>query len=315
MKPQIYFLDTLFDFGKYRGKSLATVFDLNPNYLLWCIENIGNFCIEPKTFEKIILDSFTEFNSKREHSEQTDLSSWQVYFTGSINKNFKSFESIQILHQVENWEEPVSAWRLEWKSLFADYSSNPLNIVDEHDRYKKWLNDFAKKSNPLSEAVNIKHLEEVCERIIIPAGSAHNADALIGGNFILLVERELSKVEVLKRECFFINTVWIVNFDKLKSTRYSEHIANNIQDFREGALDFQKLLEEDWTNCTPFPFHENGVKRFNYISSPLFLDMGGFLFYRKFIPDNSLYSQSVPYLKRISHREFLNWLKDPKTEI
>lgn len=104
------------------------------------------FCIESKTFEKIILDSFTEFNSKREHSEQTDLSSWQEYFTGSINKNFKSFESIQILHQVENWEEPVSAWRLEWKSLFADYSSNPLNIVDEHDRYKKWLNDFAKKA-------------------------------------------------------------------------------------------------------------------------------------------------------------------------
>lgn len=223
-------------------------------------------------------------------------------------------------------------------------------------------------------------MEEVCERIIIPAGSAHNADALIEGNFILLVEREMSKVELLKRECFFINTVWIVNFDKLKSARYSEQaneffnniiikykshkeyvifyktkiirvqesiiieekkrernkdtskelenkkaidsytkklkiINTHIQDFRKGVLDFQKLFEEDWTNCTPFPFQEDGVKRFKYISSPLFLDMGGFLFYRKFIPSSFLYSQSVSYLKCISYSEFLDWLKDPKTEI
>lgn len=39
------------DFGKYKGEVLIDVMIRHSDYVLWCIENISGFCIEPKVVQ------------------------------------------------------------------------------------------------------------------------------------------------------------------------------------------------------------------------------------------------------------------------
>lgn len=36
----------LFNFGKYKGKTILQVIDENPAYIVWCIRNVKNFTID-----------------------------------------------------------------------------------------------------------------------------------------------------------------------------------------------------------------------------------------------------------------------------
>lgn len=40
---KLYRSDTLFEFGKYEGKTVWQVLDLQINYIDWCIINIDSF--------------------------------------------------------------------------------------------------------------------------------------------------------------------------------------------------------------------------------------------------------------------------------
>jgi hypothetical protein len=48
-----YELETIFKFGKYKGKSLAEVAAINVHYILWCIKNVENFYIGTDTINDI----------------------------------------------------------------------------------------------------------------------------------------------------------------------------------------------------------------------------------------------------------------------
>lgn len=39
-----YDFDTEFTFGKYAGKEVHEVLDIDPQYLEWCINNLENIC-------------------------------------------------------------------------------------------------------------------------------------------------------------------------------------------------------------------------------------------------------------------------------
>lgn len=41
-----YTLDTVFVFGKYKGKSVSQVLDINPRYVQWCLETIEWFKLD-----------------------------------------------------------------------------------------------------------------------------------------------------------------------------------------------------------------------------------------------------------------------------
>ena len=36
----------LFNFGKYKGKTILQVIEENPAYIVWCIRNVNNFTID-----------------------------------------------------------------------------------------------------------------------------------------------------------------------------------------------------------------------------------------------------------------------------
>ena len=51
-------LDSVLTFGKYRGKTLKEVFDLDIYYLVWCLENITWFNVSQDAEDIIYTDYF-----------------------------------------------------------------------------------------------------------------------------------------------------------------------------------------------------------------------------------------------------------------
>lgn len=50
---KIYDFDKLFTFGKYEGKTLRQIIDLQPSYINWCVEALDHFYISEVVIEEI----------------------------------------------------------------------------------------------------------------------------------------------------------------------------------------------------------------------------------------------------------------------
>lgn len=50
---KFYNLDTEFTFGKYEGKTVREILELQPKYLDWCAINLDHFYISEKVIEEI----------------------------------------------------------------------------------------------------------------------------------------------------------------------------------------------------------------------------------------------------------------------
>ena len=50
---KIYTLDTEFTFGKYEGKTVKEVLELQPNYIDWCAINLDHFYISDEAITEI----------------------------------------------------------------------------------------------------------------------------------------------------------------------------------------------------------------------------------------------------------------------
>jgi hypothetical protein len=48
-----YDFQTIFKFGKYKGKSLEEIVVLNVHYITWCIKNVDNFYVSMDTLNEI----------------------------------------------------------------------------------------------------------------------------------------------------------------------------------------------------------------------------------------------------------------------
>jgi hypothetical protein len=48
-----YELETVFNFGKYKGKPLKQVFCVAPSYIDWCLREVTNFAISQYTFDQL----------------------------------------------------------------------------------------------------------------------------------------------------------------------------------------------------------------------------------------------------------------------
>lgn len=46
-------LDSEFDFGKYNGQTISQVFESNPGYIDWCLENVDFFELCEETIESL----------------------------------------------------------------------------------------------------------------------------------------------------------------------------------------------------------------------------------------------------------------------
>jgi hypothetical protein len=50
---KFYDIDTVFNFGKYAGKSVREVLEIQPSYIDWCIINLDHFYIMPEDIDYI----------------------------------------------------------------------------------------------------------------------------------------------------------------------------------------------------------------------------------------------------------------------
>lgn len=56
---QIDGIYNIFNFGKYKGKTLLHVIDNDPQYVIWCIDNIDDFNINDK-FKNELLSQYNQ---------------------------------------------------------------------------------------------------------------------------------------------------------------------------------------------------------------------------------------------------------------
>lgn len=50
----IYNLKTKITFGRYKGKTLEEVLNINPLYIEWCMNNIDEFKFDESAYKKVI---------------------------------------------------------------------------------------------------------------------------------------------------------------------------------------------------------------------------------------------------------------------
>lgn len=58
-------INNKFQFGKYKGKTLLYVLDNNPQYIVWCINNIKEFKIN-NTLKNDLLNNYNNWKTQRE---------------------------------------------------------------------------------------------------------------------------------------------------------------------------------------------------------------------------------------------------------
>ena len=70
-------LDWVFNFGKYRGKTVEDVIKLAPSYIEWCIDNV-NYINESGQFVYFVLDDEAEeFFDTLHYSDDYYENSWR----------------------------------------------------------------------------------------------------------------------------------------------------------------------------------------------------------------------------------------------
>ena len=73
----IYDLDDQISFGKYSGKTIKEILDINPDYFCWCIENLGSFALSAEAMAVLsaaveqVEDSVTKLNNERLQDGET----------------------------------------------------------------------------------------------------------------------------------------------------------------------------------------------------------------------------------------------------
>ncbi|MBW3130905.1 hypothetical protein [Hymenobacter profundi] len=85
-----------------------------------------------------------------------------------------------------------------------------------------------------------------------------------------------------------------------------ENISFHLNEIKNNRNKYEKHFIENWQECTYFP-NTDYIKRFKYTASPLFLDTGHFLYYRKYFY-NPVTNSYRNYLKRVSYNDFAVWL-------
>lgn len=66
----IYDVETIIEFGKYRNFKVRDVIGINPNYLIWAIQNIGRFKLSENAINKlseiiVINDNIIQMNNNK----------------------------------------------------------------------------------------------------------------------------------------------------------------------------------------------------------------------------------------------------------
>lgn len=113
---KFYNLDTEFTFGKYEGKTVREILEIQPAYLDWCAINLDHFYISEEVIEEIKV-SYSDFKISEEG-------------VNKLNEKYEQWEGEQ-----EDYEEE-----------YDDYDD-----YNERESYGKYAGSYAQDVEGLSD--------------------------------------------------------------------------------------------------------------------------------------------------------------------
>jgi hypothetical protein len=100
-----YELDTEFTFGKYKGKTVRQMLDLQPTYIDWCSINLDHFHIAENIIEEIRNikpDFLISTEGQKKLKEKSAIEAIRKKYSGNYNDNRSNKDETDWSHYNDN---------------------------------------------------------------------------------------------------------------------------------------------------------------------------------------------------------------------
>lgn len=108
---KFYDLDTVFTFGKYEGKTVREILELQPKYLDWCTINLDHFYISDEVIEEI----------------KTIISDFKISEEGEkkLSEKYENWES-----ELENYNDDYSDYDYCERPTYENYNGSYAQDIE-----------------------------------------------------------------------------------------------------------------------------------------------------------------------------------------
>ena len=126
---KFYTLDTEFTFGKYEGKTVKEILELQPTYLDWCAINLDHFYLSDEIIEeiKIIKPDFTI-------TEEGKQKLADKYSTWEVEQQQDDYDDHDDYDRRESYGQYEGSYAQDVEGLSDDF----INDVLDGDPYAYW---------------------------------------------------------------------------------------------------------------------------------------------------------------------------------
>lgn len=100
----IYKAEDIISFGKYEGRSISSIIEFDPYYILWCIINLNHFCIRQNLAMNPIFDKY----SIRVKSLSVNISKNEIFYERENANNSRGY--YEELGDYDAFEGDQIAW-------------------------------------------------------------------------------------------------------------------------------------------------------------------------------------------------------------
>ena len=135
----LYTLDTIFSYGKFIGKTVREVIELQPSYLHWCISNIENFTISDDVIKIMENQNSEEYWIKIVGMLQQN---WALMNVDYKNKNVTIYFFQDTSDYLSKAESAEAIDKLEFTSILDAEEGLIRNGFRKYSDIKDKLPDF-----------------------------------------------------------------------------------------------------------------------------------------------------------------------------
>ncbi len=103
---KLYDLNSVLNFGQYKGEKLNVIFEKNPKYIDWCFQKIEWFCITDEIFNKLpIIMHLKTLYDKDSHILLQNLKEIHLTKTEKLKNESSNNKSIENYREDEYYNE------------------------------------------------------------------------------------------------------------------------------------------------------------------------------------------------------------------
>ncbi len=113
---KFYDIDTEFTFGKYEGKTIKEVFEKDPKYIDFCLNNIDEFYVSPSVLKELKSIS-NKVNLSLDDDQDDDI----------LDSFYEDAE------EVDEFEEEIDADNFDWEDEDLGFDDDDLEAFDDFE--------------------------------------------------------------------------------------------------------------------------------------------------------------------------------------